>query len=339
MEQAKELDALCDLLVKIGEKVSDRVVESLREDGVEHCSAVHSKSESDVIYQIDQVAEEVIVHALDESAGDFGGIVLIAEGIGVSEVTVYPAGIEMKDAKWRIILDPIDGTRGLMYDKRPAFFLAGAAKNKGAQTRLSDVTVAVMVEIPTTRMFLSDTLSCRKGNGVAAVRRNLQTGNRSDFSPQPSSADSLRGGFAQFARFFTPGKDVLARLEEELLATLYPDAEDKEIVAFEDQYISSGGQLYEMLTGKDRFVGDVRRSLYEKYQDTMRGGHVCHPYDLAAHLIGVEAGLIITDIHGNPLDGPLETTHPMDWIGYANESIFNEVSPVLNCLLNKFNLL
>ena len=51
----------------------------------------------------------------------------------------------------RIIIDPIDGTRGLMYDKRSAFFLAGAAPNRGDSTTLQDIEVAAMVELPTTR--------------------------------------------------------------------------------------------------------------------------------------------------------------------------------------------
>lgn len=339
MQPSKEQDAICTMLMQIGEDVANRVVRTLQEKGVEHCAAIYEKSGSDIIYQIDRVAEEVIVDRLQKQAAAFGGILLIAEGIGESEVTVYPKGFPQQDVHWQILLDPIDGTRGFMHDKRPAFFLAGAASNRKKKPRLSDISVAVMVEIPTTRMYLCDSISAVRDCGIKAVRRNILSGERRGYVPQPSSSTTIRGGFAQFARFFSPGKDILARLEEDLLQDLFPDAGDREIVAFEDQYISSGGQLYELLTGKDRFTGDIRNSLYAKYSGKLRTGHVCHPYDLAAHLIGTEAGLIITDVNGDPLDGPFETCFPMDWIGYANEAIFQEVSPVLNCLLKKHNLL
>jgi hypothetical protein len=109
---------------------------------------------------------------------------------------------------------------------------------------------------------------------------------------------------------------------------------------FEDQYISSGGQLYEMLMGHDRFVADVRGLLY-RYLKTQNqeGGHVCHPYDVCAHLIGTEAGIIITDGHGNPLRAPLDLTTEINWIGYANPHIEQEVKPILNTLLKKYHLL
>jgi fructose-1,6-bisphosphatase/inositol monophosphatase family enzyme len=324
---------LREFLELTGERVSAAVREALQSERAGDCSRVEGKAGSDVIYAIDRVAEEVIVEAFRKEALAFGGIVLVAEGLGETETCCFPETMSMQDARWRVLMDPIDGTRGIMYDKRSAFFLAGAAQNHGDQTRLSDIEIAVMVEIPTTRAYLGDTFSATKGGGVRGFRSNLLTGDKEPISPKPSFEPTIRGGFAHFARFFSPGKEILSGLEETMLERLFPDVQPGEILTFEDQYVSTGGQLYELLTGKDRFVADLRATLYKSRQGMLRQGHVCHPYDLAAQLIGSEAGLPITDVKGNPLDGPFDTTTAMDWIGFANNEIREEIWPVLKPLL------
>ena len=44
----------------------------------------------------------------------------------------------------RLIVDPIDGTRGIMYDKRSAWTLAGVAPQRGAGTHLGDIAVKLV---------------------------------------------------------------------------------------------------------------------------------------------------------------------------------------------------
>jgi fructose-1,6-bisphosphatase/inositol monophosphatase family enzyme len=328
------------LLIEIGEQVADVCRNLLQEAPVEARIRVHDKSGSDVIYAIDHEVEKCVVQHLAQAGPGAGGIVLVAEGIGENEKSVYPDNMDPEKAALRMIMDPLDGTRGLMYNKRSAFFLAGAAPNKGEATRLSDIEVAVMVEVPTSRALLRDTLWAIRGLGAHGTTLNLVDGTLSDLVPSPSKEKTIEGGFAQISRFFPPGKDVLARIEEEMLETLFPNAQSGHILTFEDQYISSGGQLYELITGKDRFCADLRACLYQQYKSVnKRYGHTCHPYDLAAHLIGGEAGIVITGGNGCPLDAPLETALPIDWIGYANEDIRKQVGPVLHELLIKHGLI
>jgi hypothetical protein len=86
-------------------------------------------------------------------------------------------------------------------------------------------------------------------------------------------------------------------------------------------------------------VADVRTALYRRLaREGKTPGHVCHPYDVCATLIGREAGLAITDIAGRDLDTPLDLLASVDWIGYANEYIRAEVEPVLQALLRKYGL-
>ncbi len=330
-----------DILIQIGEAVCRKVHQSLREQTVEERSAIFKEGEDDTIYQIDRDVEEILVPILERNAKELNGIVLVAEGIGENtNGVVLPHGKRAESASLRIIMDPIDGTRGIMYDKRSAFFLAAAAPNKGAATTLNDVEVAVMTELPTSRSNWSDSLWAIKGKGAHVYTRNLRTGDLTRKEVRPSRSKTIMGGFAQIARFFPPGRELLAKIEDELIEIIIPNRQPGKAVIFEDQYISSGGQLYEMLMGHDRFIADIRTALYAKLEKEGKvPGHVCHPYDVCAVLIAKEAGLIITDIHGEELNTPLDLLSSVDWIGYANESIRAEVEPVLQSLLRKYGLM
>ncbi|NJM93312.1 MAG: hypothetical protein HC842_00425 [Cytophagales bacterium] len=331
---------ILELLKELGAAVRQKVHSSLRTQSLEQMAAVYHEGVDDTIYHIDKEVEDLLVPLLEARAAALGGVVLLAEGINDSRPLVLPPYMREEEAAWRLLIDPIDGTRGIMYDKRSVFLLAGAAPNQGANTRLQDITVALMAELPTSRALYADMLWATKGQGTQGERFNLWTQERSTFSPQPSRAASLLQGFGQVARFFPPGRERLAAIEEEMLALIFPDMPEGKALVFEDQYISSGGQLYELLMGHDRYVADVRHALFTQMRlEGLRGGHVCHPYDLAAHLIGAEAGLIITDVQGASLDAPFSLTAPVDWIAYANRHIHQQVQPAFELTLRKHQLI
>jgi hypothetical protein len=58
-----------------------------------------------------------------------------------------------------------------MYDKRSAWILGALAPQKGAETKLSDITVAAMSELPTTKQWRADQISGIKGAGAPASSR------------------------------------------------------------------------------------------------------------------------------------------------------------------------
>jgi fructose-1,6-bisphosphatase/inositol monophosphatase family enzyme len=329
------------IFCEIGKLVCNKVHQSLLGQTVEELSGIHEDHEDDTIYNIDRDVEKVIVPVLARYAEKLGGIVLIAEGIGKKgEEVVMPEGIKASEAGVRIIMDPIDGTRGIMYNKRSAFFLAGAAPNKGASTSLQDIEVAVMTELPTTKAIYSDTFWAIKGKGAEGFTRNILDDSIKPKSVSPSRSKTISGGFAQIARFFPPAKYILAKIEDELVEQLFPDAPEGKAIIFEDQYISSGGQLYEILVGHDRFTAEIREGLYRRLsKEGKKTGHCCHPYDLCAHLIGTEAGIVITGRKGEALDAPLDTTSNVDWIGYANKYIQQEVESTLHKLMDQHGIL
>src|SRR4029434_6969491 len=111
--------------------------------------------------------------------------VLIAEGIEGGQI-VLPRGTSEAQALWRIIADPIDGTRGLMYQKRSAWILTGVAPNRGPQTSLKDIVCAVQTEIPLLKQHLSDQLWAIRGEGASAERFDRVTGRRTPLHLRPS---------------------------------------------------------------------------------------------------------------------------------------------------------
>lgn len=327
-----------NILIEIGQRIARQVHDALKKQSLDHLSSVFREGNDDLVFQIDRDVENLLLPALREVAGELGGIVLVAEGLSDEGFQVLPESMKPGEAQIKLIIDPIDGTRGIMYDKRSAFFLAAAAPNLENAT-LGDLEVAVMVEIPTSRLFLSDTIWAVKGQEKGAITLNLVNNEQQQRPIRPSTASRLYGGFGQIARFFPPGRDILAAMDERLIQKLYPDAPEGHTIVFEDQYISSGGQLYELLTGHDRFVADLRTLLFRKFkQEGKKIGHQCHPYDLCAHLIGEAYGLIITGTRGEPLIAPLDTTTAVDWIAYANQDIRDEIEPKLQEVIKEFQL-
>jgi hypothetical protein len=107
--------------------------------------------------------------------------------------------------------------------------------------------------------------------------------------------------------------------------------------AFEDQYISTGGQLYELIAGHDRFVADIRPLLERK----RAGGAAlcCHPYDLCTELIARELGVRVTDERGAALGAPLDTASDVSWVGYANDALRRLIEPPFQAALARRGLL
>jgi hypothetical protein len=325
------------LLCELGRVARAVVTQQLTQVPLEERIREGAQAASDVIYAIDHAVETELLRLLGQHAEALGGIVLVAEGIGETETTVHPAGWAESACRWRLLVDPIDGTRPIMMDKRSAWFLAGVAPNRGAQTRLSDIACAVMCELPSSRAAVADDFLAVRGQGMTALRSSLvQEAPPREWKPRPWSGPSIRGGFVQMVRFCPPGRDQIAAVEEEMIARLFPDARPGEILSFEDQYPSTGGQLVELLCGRDRFQADLRGILYASPAfATLRIGHVCHPYDLAGALVAEEAGVILTLPDGSPFDGPMDTQTAMSWVGYPNPAIRAEVEPVLVPLLRE----
>lgn len=149
--------------VKIQARIRDAVVAQMAEQTTEELSAIAGETSGDTIYAIDRVSEDLIRELFAEAFKDTT-IVVVGEGLADAG-EVFPEGKSAEDASYRMIVDPIDGTRGLMYDKRSAWVLTGVAANRGADTCLADIFAAVQTEIPTSKQYRADVLSAIRAKG------------------------------------------------------------------------------------------------------------------------------------------------------------------------------
>ena len=222
-----------------------------------------------------------------------------------------------------------------MYDKRPAFILAALAPQRGARTHLGEIVVAAMTELPTSKQDRADQLSAVRGHGVLAETHDLVRDTRRRWTPRPSRAKNFEHGFASLARFFPEGKALLGAVEEELWRELGVLGKNGGQLVFDDQYICTGGQLFELIAGHDRMLGDLRPAAYAKLGFSS-ATLCCHPYDICTALIAQEAGCFIESPAGGPLRSPLDTTTPVAWMGYANDSLARIVRPVLRRIMARY---
>jgi hypothetical protein len=217
-----------------------------------------------------------------------------------------------------------------MYQKRSAWILTAVAPNRGPGTSLRDIELAVQTEIPLVKQHLSDQVWALRGGGAQAQRHNRLTGENVPIRLRPSSAKSIAHGYATIARFFPSARDELAAIDDAIVyAALGPYAPGK-AHCFEDQYTSTGGQLYELIAGHDRFIADLRPLLRPLLASRgLPPALTCHPYDICCALIAEESGVIVTDACGRPLDVPLNAEAEVAWAGYANAHIRAQIEPVL----------
>lgn len=329
----RQLNTLRRLLCALQDHIRDTVVAARRKQAGKF-ARVAAVTAADTIYHVDRLSEHAVLAWFESRWPRVCPVEIVMEGLEGGAVT-FPRGTPVARTEWKCILDPIDGTRGIMYDKRPAFILAGLAPQRGARTELRDLVVAAMTEIPVSKQDRADQLSAIRGGGVVAETRDLVRGTRRRWVPRPSRASGFEHGFASLARFFPEGKGLLGTLEEALWLELGLLGKDGGQRVFDDQYICTGGQLYELIVGHDRMLGDLRPAAYAKLGFSS-AALCCHPYDICTALIAAEAGCVIEAPGGGPLRFPLDTTTPVSWMGYANPGLARKVRPVLRRVMARY---
>lgn len=324
-------ETLRQLLCSLGSFIRSRVMEGRSSVSREALSAVANHSAADTIYAIDKFGEDAIRNWFGVHWPASEPVEVVMEG--PQETLCFPHGSSLRDTKWKCLLDPIDGTRGIMYDKRSAWALSGVAPQRGAATRLSEIFVATMTELPITKQWRADQVSGTRGGGIVAAATNVLDGSTFPISLTPSAAGTFRHGFAWMAKFFPEGRALTAHIEEQLWDELVGLGRDASPTVFDDQYICSGGAFYELLAGHDRLVGDLRPLVLPRVNFDM--SLVCHPYDVVAALLLSEAGVIYEHPFGGFPDAPLDTTSAIAWVAYANATLASLARPVLQRVLRK----
>jgi hypothetical protein len=329
-------DYFLERLAALHDRMRARLYREGASSSIDALSKVAAARGGDTIFGLDVHAEEEL-ESFFSAWGDELPLLLLAEGFPDDGGKTYPADTPRAEVAFTCIVDPVDGTRGLMYQKRSAWILSGIAPAPSATfPKLNEIRVAMQTELPTSRSHLSDRLWAIAGSGTHAETTDLETGAVHPFQPQPSRADSLLYGFGTVSKFFPGAKVPAVQVEERLFRELFGPPLDGNPQVFDDEYISTGGQLYELIVGHDRFIADLR-PLFQSALST--AGEVprisSHPYDLCTELIAREAGVIVTDERGEPLCYSLDIRTDCNWIGYANTAIRDQIEPKLQAILKE----
>jgi 3'-phosphoadenosine 5'-phosphosulfate (PAPS) 3'-phosphatase len=331
----RERARLVERLRAIHAAIRDEVVASCERSAIEVLETPVDEQAGDTIFAIDRVSEAVLVHHFEELAREWP-LVLVAEGLGASGRMTLPHGATPELV---VLVDPIDGTRGLMVQKRSAWILTGVAPYRDEHQTLTSIELALQTEIPLVKQHLSDAFIAWSDGGALQLR-----GERFDrlhrthvaIAPRPSRATTIEHGFGNLARFFPGPRALLATIDDALIERVLGPQPPGRARAFEDQYICSAGQMGELLAGHDRWCADLRPLVWKKLGVR---GLCCHPYDLAAELVARAAGVIVCDPSGAPLAAPLfDVEHDVAWCGFANAAIRDQVLPTLQALLVEHGL-
>jgi fructose-1,6-bisphosphatase/inositol monophosphatase family enzyme len=340
MTAIRNAPALVAHIRAVHEAIRDEVVAACEWQSIDELSTVVGDDAGDTLFAVDRLSEPVLLAKFEELAREWPCL-LIAEGLGQDGRRVLPTGAGERDVEIVVIVDPIDGTRGLMVQKRPAWVLTGVAPFRdGRSETLADIQLAVQTEIPLVKQHLCDTTWAIAGGGAHGERFDRTTGTRRPLALRPSRAKTIDQGFGGVTRFFPGARAELGAIDDEVVEAVLGPTRKGRALAFEDQYISSAGQLYELVMGHDRWVAELRPVIEPLLAARGRVLGICsHPYDLCTELIAREAGVIVTDPTGKPLSAPLDVFSDVAFLAYANETIRALVDPPLRAALGKRGLL
>ena len=240
-------------------------------------SAVEGETSADTIYAIDRVADDTLIGWFEQHWPD---VEVVSEGLEEPVVVGGPPDLDgdRRHHRRHARADVRQAPGVVPRRRRPPRWLPGATSSPSAMT-----------ELPTVKQGAADQLSGVRGGGVVAERVDLRTGDRerADASARrrpPTSSTASAASPSSSCR----ASPTLAELEAELFRRL--GCRD----VFDDEYISSGGQLHELLTGRRplrRRPPPARRS---------RRAGACHPYDVCTAMLLEEAGGVVTDPLGRP---------------------------------------
>lgn len=190
---------LCDLQ----KHMLRAILEARNEHSTDQLASISEQTAADVIYAIDTIADQALHQWFSTNWPHEHPVQIIMEGIEDDEVCTYPSGTPVKDTVLKCIIDPIDGTREIMYDKRSAWILTGLAPQRFESNSLQDIQIAAMTEIPTSRQWRADQISASRGEGLQCQALDV----RNDYTAtttilHPSDATDVRHAFGTIIRFF-----------------------------------------------------------------------------------------------------------------------------------------
>ena len=295
---------------------------------------VASMGVGDTTFGVDTAPEQIVAQWAEAHARR-GPLSILTEDTGWRHLGPAPGGFRELDSfdhgGPRVVVDPVDGSRNLMFDLRSAWAAIASAPPGPLQPRLRDLTLGVVQELGTSRhgralrlVGTANGACCEElfeltpgGLGTRLERRVL----RADTEAR------VDGGFFPFFRYHPASRIELARIEAAFFERLelHESAELRSV--FDDQYISNAGQLVLLAQGRYRMIADLRGRLVNTDGSP---SVTSKPYDIAAAVVCARAaGALVEDPLGGPLDTPLDATSPVSFVGYANAATGARLRPHL----------
>jgi myo-inositol-1(or 4)-monophosphatase len=230
----------------------------------------------DVTFKIDEEAEALLESWLAERAPD---VAFYSEDRGL----VLPSGHE---ATTVLVVDPIDGTRPAMAGLESCCVSVAAAPLREGVT-MGEVTVGCVVEVPSGAVFLAE-----RGAGLIESPPVRLSANE--------SIDRMFWTYGFRGRPVRPTVEVIGDLLDR--SSVGGGSFELGSACFDMTRVATG-QLDCYVEAGPRLVADVP-GMEDEFR-RVGGGELLNnsPYDLAAAaLVLGEAGAIVTDAYGKPLD-------------------------------------
>ena len=270
-----------------------------------HAGRTHEKADGggDITFAIDEQAERFLERFVAERAPE---LAFFSEDRGL---------VGPEHPPYVLIVDPVDGTRPALAGFEAACVSVALARMPEDGTpRMRDVETGVIVEIKSGARFVA-----RRGAGL-----------RADAPVALSANEDIERMFWVYGLRGRPARVVVEVLAELLdRSSTGGGAFDLGSACYDLTRIATG-QLDAYVEPSPRIVDDVpgMRAAFERVG---RGAVLNNtPYDLAAAVLCVqEAGAVVTDAHGRPLDDrPLlgaGVEHQMACVAAANAALHAKV--------------
>ena len=297
-------------------------------------ASVSAYTEADTIFGIDKIAEECLLNFFYEHQNEAPPFILVGE-FEFGESMQFGKG----EAQFRVLFDPIDGTRLVMYSKASGWILSGIMPEKGDATNIADVIFSLQTEIPLSKYAYADTLWAATTGGSYRLRENFFSNEKSVIRLKTSNSTSLENSFVSFVKLFPRGKKNIAGIEEEFLSNVFGDEKNAATAVFEDQHLATAGQLYALIEGKEKLVVDIRPHLNTRWRRQNKTTGLCaHPYDLCSWLIAHEAGVVIVAMNGKPFHGTASAAAEIGWLGFENKYLWKKYGGKLLQTLESYGI-
>ncbi len=293
---------LASELAQLGRRVRDAV----RSTGAESDHDVVRSEGGDDVYGVDARAETELLAGIADLGSRWAGTAIVE---GHDDPIAFGDDASGSDRSWRMIVDPVDGTRPFLAGKRSAWVLLGAGR--GATT-LEDLEIGAMVEIPTDRARIGTVAWAARGLGIHAVDDDLTgVGGSTPTELRPRRDHRIDRSFVTVVRLLPGSHGPIGAWADSHLAGFE---------VWDDLAPCTGGAMAGLMRGSDTAVFDPRPLLDPT-------GFACHPYDLSGLVVVREAGVIVEALPSGPLDIPLDTETDVAWAGYANDEIATRLRP------------